>query len=260
MKAIKNIITATALILTAASLSSCYFRISKEQKARLKNDIRYALCEDMDKDTLTIDAGEFHAISQEGLDDLIFVQTDDEYKVEIIAYSETSDYVSVNNNNGVLRIKFNDSLSTLRPVQAWVYAPSISEISTAGSGDITLTDYTGDSLTIKAAGSGNLNFSDIRLSGDLTISSAGSGDHDFERIYARNMSISKAGSSDGEYKDINVGELTVSSSGSGDSEITGKALSASLMARGSGNIDASELKSQSTHSDSKGSGAVRTGD
>lgn len=243
MKLLKNMITVAALALTAAGLSSCYIRISNEQKARLKNDLRYTLNKDSDKDTVIFDVGEFNSISQKAaLDDMFFVQTDGEYKVKIITYSGSEDSLSVKNDNGVLRIGFNASGSTLLPVQAWIYAPSIKEIQTAGSGNFTIADYSGDSLTITSAGSGDIKAFDLNLSGPLTVSGAGSGDQYFMHINAAELNISKAGSSDGEYSDINVGRLSMTSAGSGDTLISGKAESATISKKGSGEIDTSHLK------------------
>lgn len=248
MKLFKNIITATALIAMTAGLSSCYIRLGNDLKSRFKNDLRYKLNGDMAKDTVTFDVGEFESISQErSLDDLIFIQTDGEYKVKIVAYSETVDSVTVNNDNGTLRIGVNHDKATIGPVQAWVYAPSIKGIASVGAGDLTINEYSGDSLTLAAAGSGDINAFNIDLSGALTVIGAGSGDQTLRHITASELVITKAGSADGSYADINVGKLSLTSTGSGDSEFFGKAEYATISKRGSGEIDTSHLKVKDLH-------------
>ena len=241
MKILKNTITVAALVLTAVGMSSCYIRISDDQKARLKDDLRYEF--DIDMDTVTFDVGKFQSISQErSLDDVVFIQTDGEYRVKIAAYSESIDSVTVNNENGTLRIGVKSEKSTLGPVKAWVYAPSIKGISTVGSGDLSIEEYSGDSLVITAAGSGSIYASYLDLTGVLMVNGAGSGDQDFRHITASELVIIKAGSSDGSYSDINVGKMSVASVGSGNTEISGEAKSASITKKGSGEIDTTNLK------------------
>ena len=242
MKISKNILTAAALIITAAGLSSCYVRISKEQKAMFKNDLEY-IDSQMDKDTVTFEVGEFESFSQErSLDNITFIQTDGEYKVEIAAYSQFVDSVFVHNNDGTLRIGVNGEKSTLGPISAWVYAPSIKAISTIGSGEVVLRDYSGDSLVITATGSGDIFASNMDLSGLLMVNVVGSGDQHFEYIKAGELMITKAGSADSDYSVINVGQLSVTAAGSGDTQISGKAESYELSKKGSGEIDTSQLK------------------
>ena len=244
MKISKNILTAAALIITAAGLSSCYVRISKEQKAMFKNDLEY-IDSQMDKDTVTFEVGEFESFSQErSLDNITFIQTDGEYKVEIAAYSQFVDSVFVHNNDGTLRIGVNGEKSTLGPISAWVYAPSIKEIQTVGAGDLIIDGYTGESLNLTSTGSGDIKGFNIDLSGTLMVSVAGSGDQDFRDVTAAELVINKAGSADGCYSEINVGKLSVTSAGSGDTQFLGEAGSATFSKKGSGEIDTSHLKVQ----------------
>lgn len=245
MKAIKNILTAAALIVMATGLSSCYFRLNERAKAQFKNNLNYKLSGSTKIDTVTFNVGEFQSISQEkSLDDLIFIQTDGEYKVKIVAYPETVDSVFVKNDDGMLKIGVNYSKTTTGPVQAWVYAPSVKTIARAGSGNITISKYSGDTLMLVGAGSGNIKAYDLDLSGLLMVSGAGSGDHDFRRVKAEELMILKAGSSDSEFKDINVNKVSVASIGSGDTMLSGKAESVSISKKGSGEIDTKWLKAK----------------
>ena len=59
----KNILTATALVLMATGLSSCYFRLSDDAKKHLKNELRRY--HEGEADTVTYNPGKFHSVRSE---------------------------------------------------------------------------------------------------------------------------------------------------------------------------------------------------
>ena len=247
MKLLKNILTAAALVFMAAGLSSCYFRLSDDAKKQFKYDLRYKVSDLGGKiDTVTYNVGEFHSIDVAIiLNDMIFVQTEDEFKVEVIAYDYLIDSIRTTNDNGLLRInngKYNSRIQGMTQVR--VYAPAINRITNRGAGNLRISGYNGDSLRIETVGSGNLKAFNLDISGRLTVQGTGSGDHDFNHITAGEMVINKKGSGDGEYRELNVGTLSVTSTGSGDATLSGKAESVTFSKTGSGDIDASELKAK----------------
>ena len=257
MRIFKNILTATTLVLMAAGLSSCYFRLSDDAKKQFKYDMRYRVSDRGGNiDTVTRNVGKFNSIDIEILlNDMMFVQTEDEFKVEVIAYDYLIDSIHTTNDNGVLRIhngKYSSEIQGMTQVR--VYAPSVSGITNRGSGNIRISDYKGDSLSIETVGSGNLMAFDLKISGKLTIRGTGSGDHDLEHVTASEMIIDKKGSGDGEYSDLNIGKLSVTSKGSGDATLSGKADSVIFNKAGSGDIDASGLKAMHVNSRESGSG------
>ena len=257
MRIFKNILTAAALVLTAAGLSSCYFRLSDNAKKQFKYDMRYRISDlGGEIDTVTRNVGEFNSIDIDIiLNDMIFVQTEDEFKVEVIAYDDLIDSIHTTNDNGVLRIynsKYNSEIQGMTQVR--VYAPTVNSITNRGCGDIRISEYKGDSLNIETIGSGDLTAFNLDISGKLTIQGNGSGDHEFRHITAGEMVIDKKGSGDGEYSDLKVGTLSVTSTGSGDATLSGKADSVIFHKGGSGDIDASELKAQNVKTRKSGSG------
>ena len=257
MRLFKNILTATALVLMAAGLSSCYFRFSDDAKKQFKYDLRYRVSDSGGKiDTATRNVGKFHSIDIDILlNDMVLVQTEDEFKVEVIAYDYLIDSIHTTNDNGVLRIhngKFNSKIQGMTQVR--VYAPMVSGITNRGSGNIRISEYKGDSLCIETIGSGDLKAFNLEISGKLTIQGTGSGDQELNHITAREMVIDKKGSGDGEYNDLNVGTLSVASKGSGDAKLSGKADSVVFSKAGSGDIDASELKAKHVETQESGSG------
>ncbi len=257
MRILKNILTAVALVITATGLSSCYFRISDDAKKQFKYDMRYRMHdEEGEVDTVTYTPGEFHSVCNNGgIDDVMVVQTENEFKVEVISYKMMTDSIRVTNENGVLTVGLTDKTARIfGPIQVRVYAPSLKEITSTKSSNLLISGYKGDSLSIETVGSGNIKAFDLEISGKLTVLGTGSGNHELRHITAGKMVIDKKGSGDGEYSDLNVGTLSVTSTGSGDATLSGKADSVTFHKAGSGDIDASELKAKSVETQKSGSG------
>lgn len=260
MRIFKNILTATALVFMAAGLSSCYFRISDDAKKQLKYDMRYRMhTAEGEVDTVAYNPGEFHSLrSKGGIDDVMVIQTENEFKVEVISYEMMTDSIRVINENGVLTVGLTDKTARIfGPIQIRVYAPSLTEITSAKSCNMRISDYKGDSLIIETVGSGNIKAFNLNITGRLSVLGTGSGDHDFNHITAGEMVINKKGSGDGEYSDLKVGTLSVTSTGSGDATLSGKAESVTFSKTGSGDIDASELKAKNVSTQrNSGSGDI----
>lgn len=261
MKLLKNILTAAALVFMAAGLSSCYFRLSDDAKKQFKYDLRYRMhTAEGEVDTVTYNPGEFHSVCNKGgIDDVLVIQTENEFKVEVISYEMMTDSIRVTNENGVLTVGLTDKTARIfGPIQIRVYAPSfLTEITSAKSCNMRISDYKGDSLIIETVGSGDLKAFNLDITGKLTVQGTGSGDHELKHITAGEMVINKKGSGDGEYNDLNVGTLSVTSTGSGDATLSGKAESVTFSKTGSGDIDASELKAKNVSTQrNSGSGDI----
>lgn len=260
MKLLKNILTAAALVFMAAGLSSCYFRISDDAKKQLKYDMRYCMhTAEGEVDTVTYNPGEFHSVCNKGgIDDVLVIQTENEFKVEVISYEMMTDSIRVTNENGVLTVGLTDKTARIfGPIQIRVYAPSLTGITSTRSSNLLISDYKGDSLSIETVGSGDIKAFNLNITGKLSVLGTGSGDHEFRHVTAREMVIDKKGSGDGEYSDLNIGTLSVTSTGSGDATLSGKADSVTFHKSGSGDIDASELKAKNVSTQrNSGSGDI----
>ena len=259
MKLLKNILTVAALVLMAAGFSSCYFRFSDKTKKLLKNELRYTLSDlDVKIDTVTYNVGQFNAVDIDMImDDIVIVQTEGESKVDLMACDFLIDSILVTNEEGTLKVRLNDGTSRLQGrIKVQVYAPALCSISNNGCGDISISAYKGDSLSIKTSGSGDVIATNLEIAGKLSVHSVGSGDHEFEHITAANMDIARSGSGDGCYADLNVATLSVASSGSGDITLSGETGSASLNRVGSGDIDATHLKANTLKVNESGSGTT----
>ena len=195
MKLLKNILTATVLVIMAAGLSSCYFRFSDKTKKLLKNELRYTLSDlDVKIDTVTYNVGQFNAVDIDMItDDIVIVQTEGESKVDLMACDFLIDSILVTNEEGTLKVRLNDGTSRLQGrIKVQVYAPALCSISNNGCGDISISAYKGDSLSIKTSGSGDVIATNLEIAGKLSVHSVGSGDHEFEHITAANMDIARS--------------------------------------------------------------------
>lgn len=256
MRIFKKILTAAALLIAAVALSSCYFRISDKAKRELKYEMRYLMHDaEGEVDTVTYNPGEFHSVRNDVIDDVVVIQTGNEYKVEVISYDMMTDSIRVTNEDGVLTVGFTDKTSRIfGPTQVLVYTPTLTGITSTNFGNLRLSGFKGDSLSIETAGAGNIKAYDLKITGKLTVRGTGSGDHEFRHVDAGEMVIDKKGSGDGEYRDLNVGTLSVTSTGSGNACLSGKAGSVTFHKTGSGDIDASELKAKHVETQESGSG------
>lgn len=116
MRIFKNILTATVLVIMAVGLSSCYFRLSDDAKKQFKYDLRYRMhTAEGEVDTVTYNPGEFHSVCNKGgIDDVLVIQTENEFKVEVISYEMMTDSIRVTNENGVLTVGLTDKPLNLR--------------------------------------------------------------------------------------------------------------------------------------------------
>ena len=147
--------------------------------------------------------------------------------------------------------------------ELWISAPSLTAVSTAGSGDFYAeSDITGKSLELSIAGSGDSKLKNVTLTGDFEYAVAGSGDIETGILQARNASFSISGSGDVKSKlaQVKVTKLTVAGSGdgtldfdhcgyayigisgSGDVDLSGTLRSLDKSVSGAGDIDTDKLQ------------------
>ncbi len=153
--------------------------------------------------------------------------------------------------------------SSYDDAELWISALSLSDVSTAGSGDFYAeTDITGQNLTLSIAGSGDSHLKNVTLSDNLTYYVAGSGDIETGTLQASNASFSIsgsgdiksklakvkttkltiAGSGDGSLDFDHCGHADISISGSGDIDLSGTLQSLEKSVSGSGDIDTDRLQ------------------
>ena len=140
-----------------------------------------------------------------------------------------------------------------------VGAPSVRSLKSAGSGDVQLAHFQGDTLQLTAAGSG-----DVRADGavrELTVRAKGSGDVDVRRLrpaslraqldgsgevtaagMTRELAVELTGSGDLEATDLRTDVVTATVRGSGNITLAGSTGRLRADLSGSGDIDGKALQ------------------
>ena len=215
MKSIRNILTAAAIAVTAATASSCYVRISDEAKKDLKNalELRLASAKEVysESDSVVFRPGAFTSVSSMGSMDVEFILSDGEPVVSVFGTHITRDSVKVYVNDGKLVIDTNSPIMYDESVR--IYGPAVSAIETRGSGDFTGT-LEGESVEAVSLGSGDLNLNIVNVI-NLNVSSSGSGDVVL-RDKAAEAIITMTGSGDLDALKLDAAKITATSHGSGD--------------------------------------------
>ncbi|MBR5176800.1 MAG: DUF2807 domain-containing protein [Bacteroidales bacterium] len=243
MNIIKITRTAIAVAITALTASSCYIRISDENKKDLKEiSMNHKLMSEViygPGDSLVYKPGEFHAIDAAIWVDIIFEQREGEPEVVVKGSTRVRDSIKVENIDGTLRIFFQNTAGGViytKDEYIKVYAPGLDDINKSGSGDLTVSGtLKGENLSISKSGSGDMYLERCEIQGPVTLLKTGSGD-----IEASVKCLS----------------MDVDASGSGDVFLRGEATDVSLKMSGSGDMDASKLKADKVTVAKNGSGDI----
>lgn len=165
--------------------------------------------------TETKTTGSFNGIESEVSGNVVYVQGPD-YKVELTAQQNILNVmeIPVVNNKLVVRFKNNVRVKSHEQITIKVTAPSISSISSSGSGNVNvISPLTGSDLSFRLSGSGNVvlpsitcNYLEATISGSGNISIAGgaattehlkisgSGNIDAENVQAKSVTTTTSGS------------------------------------------------------------------
>ena len=194
-----------------------------------------------DPNAQTREVGTFHGIKVSGSIDLIIKQGPETAVAVSAADEEDMDKIETEVRDGILYIQLKDRKnwwsdqwnSMGKKMKAYVSAPEISSIYSAGSGAVEiLGTLKSAELNIKVAGSGNVNGA-INVE-NLEVVQSGSSNIRLTGV-ATKADFSCSGSGNVKSPDLMVDYCDVSMSGSGNTEITvEKEISASVS--GSGNI------------------------
>lgn len=213
---------------------------------------------------------DFQSIKNYTSCDIHFTQSNT-YKVVLKATPRWYDNHSITSNHGELVITQKEErkqkgITVLHinsyedDAELWISAPSLSDVTTAGSGDFYAeTDITGQHLTLSVAGSGDYHLKNVTLDDNLTYNVDGSGDIETGTLHASNASFSISGSGDIESKLAKVKTIKLSIAGSGDGSLDFDHCGhADISISGSGDIDLSGTL-QSLEKSVSGSGDIDTG-
>lgn len=225
----------TIAILAAILLlaSACVVRVNKNYK-------KSHIVADGNIETETHKLSPFNGIQSSLPADIIFVQTDEDPHLVIMASKNIIPFFSCEVKNDVLQLKFrSDSIAsfTAGQIKVTVYGKAINKVDLSGSGD-----FDAEALSCE---------------GDFSLSLAGSGDVDIVNLSCENCNLSLAGSGDIELSGSIKGKITAAIAGSGDISLSGEASDVKISIAGSGDIDIRDLKvSGAVNYQIKGSGKV----
>lgn len=182
---------------------------------------------------------------QKGTEGTITVKTDD----------NIHEYVSIESNNGVLKLKIKDNvnISTNKGLHITVPFTDLDNVSLTGSGDVlTVDQIKSDQFEAEVTGSGDMildveanridakvtGSGDIKITGNTTeleIKVTGSGDFDGGSLDAQNVEAYVSGS--GDARVIANNSIKARVNGSGDINYSGNPTTSDTKVMGSGDIN-----------------------
>jgi hypothetical protein len=185
------------------------------------------------------DTGSFTELAALGPDKIVYT-TGDKFQIRAEADAETLGKLRFKLENGKLMIgRVDKKWGSSKAATVYITAPSLANVSLAGSGSLTADRLSGDKVSISTAGSGSVNVAAIETkslsaeiagSGSLQAagtasnadySIAGSGSVDAGKLTSTDAKVSIAGSGD---VALNAsGTVDASIAGSGDVNVTGGA-------------------------------------
>lgn len=162
------------------------------------------------------DLPEFSKISLDGSTN-VELQIGDEQSVEVDVDDNLVDVITTEVSDGELTISSNESYSTSSGITVRITIAELQSVEVAGSGNVTASGLTGDSLSVTVLGSG-----DVVVTGTATKVTAhvtGSGDIDLTNLKAETVTADVTGSGD---IDVTAsGTIAATVSGSGDITYSG---------------------------------------
>jgi hypothetical protein len=138
----------------------------------------------------------------------------------------------VENNQLVIGLKNNTSISTTKPIRVHVTMKSLDAITLGGSGSVTASNLNGDAIKLDLSGSGNINLSGTVQSANITL--GGSGNVTCDQLKANSVKVEVSGS--GNAKVYASDSLEARISGSGSIHYSGNPAQISKNDTGSGSI------------------------
>ena len=185
--------------------------------------------------TETRTTGSFNGIESSVSGNIIYVQSPD-YKVELTAQQNVLNVMETPTINNKLVVRFRNGVrvKSHEQITIKVTAPSISSISSSGSGNVTVTSpLNGSDLSFRLSGSGNVvlptitcNYLEASISGSGNISIgggiattehlkiSGSGNIDAQNVLAKSVTTNTSGSGSIKVSASQTLDVTVSGSGS----------------------------------------------
>jgi hypothetical protein len=185
------------------------------------------------------EVGRFNAISS-SLPCTVYFSQSDKQEVRVESTKELAPNVLTVIEDGTLKLKLKEGRYPKLILRVVISVPDIQSISLRGSGDLIHEGSfrTGNSLSVKVSGSGDIRMGDIVCKA-FEGHTSGSGNIGFDSIDCSDFSGSVSGSGNLRSGSVRCDGFGVSTSGSGDVDITTLVASGNGSARASGSGDIS---------------------
>ncbi|MDO5571554.1 MAG: DUF2807 domain-containing protein [Bacteroidales bacterium] len=248
----KRLLFTLCVIITTLFGSICIASASSVEYIKANNDYI----------TKTVNLNEFSKLKLMGYYTVEYRQSNSEScRAEIFAPSNIMEYIVCESNNGELLIKTKDKISinfqNNDKTKIVVWSKNLNSGCLIGSGDLYLNDLTGDNLSVKLQGSGDVIVKSIKENSNTDIILQGSGDIVVDNILTGDLlNFTLFGSGDIKIGSAKASQIKSNLQGSGDIKcdyLEAKNAEASLM--GSGDFYISKFQTgESLDLSLKGSG------
>lgn len=236
----KTIILSLVFVFSILAFTSCKVEVIDKNQGSIKES--------------TVDAKDFDGIAISYPAEVTYIPSET-FSVVVKAPEKVKENMIIKVIDGVLQISsqemwgknkryliLNGYSSNNEDVKITVKAPSLNEVSIAGSGDFKCNStMKTQKLVLSVAGSGDIDINNIEAQ-FVSASISGSGDIDAGLSKVAKTEASIAGSGDIEMKFSDCGHVEANLSGSGDIELSGDIKSLSKNIIGSGEFHTDKLR------------------
>ena len=207
----------------------------------------------------------FDGISTATSIDVAYTQTSGTPDIEVYAPDNLIEYVQVEVEDGMLKVKFQSKESPFNGInirgkhrtEVRVSAPALHAFRASSSGDIVLKNglQTTGKVSMKSSSSGDIEGGKV-VCDELIASASSSGDVVLNQVECTSLDADASSSGDVTIKDLKAETVEADASSSGDVILSGECRSANLSASSSGDVEAKHLKADKVVAGASSAGDV----
>ena len=245
----KKNISILAMALVASAFTSCM--TAQKSIVPSKNYV-----------TKKVKVGKFDGISTATSIDVLYTQTSGGQNIEIYAPDNLMEYVKVDEENGMLKIRFRakDSkeginINGKHKTEVRVSAPAIHTFRASSSGDIILKNglQAKGKVNMKSSSSGDIEGGNV-VCDVLVTEASSSGDINLIKVECTSLDVESSSSGDVLIKELRAESVDAEASSSGDVKLAGVCRSAQFSASSSGDVEAKNLKADAVKANASSAG------
>lgn len=247
----KKNISIFAMALVASAFTSCM--TAQESIVPSKNYV-----------TKKVKVGKFDGISTATSIDVLYTQTSNDQDIEIYAPDNLMEYVKVDEENGMLKIRFKGkdsktgiNINGKHKTEVRISAPAVHKLRASSSGDIILKNglQTKGEVSMKSSSSGDIEGGNV-VCDVLNAESSSSGDVSIKELKAEAVNAAASSSGDVSIKYLKAESVNAEASSSGDVILSGVCRSANFSASSSGDVEAKNLQADAVNVNASSAGDI----